>query len=138
MIHLRENVGRGLMNSVEIRNEKVMARRQRLFLQDLTETQDVTQWIPQIMARFADASAEESASAGCRRRRATRLAGLGGIGRFLHERSQFKRAGIVLNPGARPFFQRDARNRSAWFRKRHNRLRPPFPGRLAWHGRSKR
>ena len=64
MIYFRENVSRRLMNSVEIRNEMLMARCQRLFLQDLTEPQNITQRVAQIMARSAYPSAQELASAG--------------------------------------------------------------------------
>src|SRR5436309_1622371 len=67
MIHLGKNVSRRLMNSVEIRNEMLMARSPGLFLQDLTEPQNITQRIAQIMAGFADPSAQQLPGSSARR-----------------------------------------------------------------------
>src|SRR5438552_13432846 len=98
MIHLLEDVSSRLMNSVEIRNELPMARRQRLFLQDLTEPEDINQRIAQIMARFADPRAQRLAGSGSAERLGeSRVAGPGGIVKLIHGDFNSRRRRIAMS-----------------------------------------
>src|SRR5438876_765025 len=78
MIHLGKYVSSRLMNGLEIRDEMSMARRQRLFLQDLAESQNIAQTIAQIVARSVELGAQKLAGRGARRLRAGNQRGLHG------------------------------------------------------------